>query len=122
VKALTAGRGADFTLEAAGRPEAMEQALLATHSTGVVVLTGVETLTAEVTLPALALAIRGRDVRSCQNGRVRMRRDVARFVAMLEDGSISAERIIGRRYALDEINDAYDASHARSEPTGVIVP
>jgi hypothetical protein len=33
-------------------------------------------------------AIRGRDVRGCQNGRVRMRRDIPRFVRMLEGGLV----------------------------------
>ena len=35
-----------------------------------------------------------------------MRRDIPRFVQMLEDGLVDATPIISRRYPLDEINEA----------------
>ncbi|MQA09544.1 MAG: zinc-binding dehydrogenase [Pseudonocardiaceae bacterium] len=122
VKALTAGRGADFVLEAAGRADAMEQALPMAHNTGVVVLTGVDTAATTVTFPALELAIHGRDIRQCQNGRVRMRRDVPRFLAMLDDGLGDPDRVISTRCTLDEINDVRERCYTRRELTPVIVP
>jgi S-(hydroxymethyl)glutathione dehydrogenase/alcohol dehydrogenase len=122
VRALTAGRGADYVLEAAGRTEAMEHAILMAHNTGVVVLTGVETLAAKITLSAIELAVRGKDIRMCQNGRVRYRRDVPRFVELMEQGRIDAKPIISSRYRLDDIMVAYEESYGRRELTGVIVP
>jgi S-(hydroxymethyl)glutathione dehydrogenase / alcohol dehydrogenase len=122
VKALTGGRGADYVLEAAGATKAQEQALLTARRAGTVVLTGVERLGATVTYPQMALALQGRRLLSCQNGNVRMRRDLPLFVSMLEDGRLDAEPIITARYGLDQINDALAASAEKRDLTGVIVP
>jgi S-(hydroxymethyl)glutathione dehydrogenase/alcohol dehydrogenase len=122
VRALTGGRGADYVLEAAGPAKAQEQALPAARRAGTVVLTGVERLGATVTYPQMALALQGRRLLSCQNGNVRMRRDLPLFVSMLEDGRLDATAIITARYGLDEINDALAASAEKRDLTGVIVP
>jgi len=122
VKALTGGRGTDYTLEAAGTPEAMEQSLRITLSIGVVVLTGVETLTSTLTVSALEIAIRGRDIRNCQNGRCRYRRDLPRFIGLIEDGQLDPRPIISGRYTLDEINELSDRAWARTELTGIVLP
>jgi S-(hydroxymethyl)glutathione dehydrogenase/alcohol dehydrogenase len=121
VKALTAGRGADYTLDAAGPPAAQEQAILMTRRAGTVVLTGLESLAATITVSQVELGLRGRDVRSCQNGRVRMRRDIPRFVRMMESGLVDAGRIITGHYSLDQINDALHASGTHRDLSGVIV-
>ncbi|HEY7623238.1 MAG TPA: hypothetical protein VH834_25915, partial [Solirubrobacteraceae bacterium] len=74
------------------------------------------------TYPQMALALQGRRLFSCQNGNVRMRRDLPLFVSMLEDGRLDATAIITARYGLDEINDALAASAEKRDLTGVIVP
>jgi Zn-dependent alcohol dehydrogenase len=122
VRALTGGRGADYVLEAAGPTAAQAQALPTARRAGTVVLTGVERLGATVTFSQFELALQGRRVMSCQNGNVRMRRDLPLFVGMLEDGRLDAEPIITSRYGLDDINDALAASADKRDLTGVIVP
>ena len=122
VQALTEGRGADYGLEAAGAPDAQIQAFQLTRRAGVVVLTGIEHHATTLTFSQFELALRAKDVRSCQNGRVRMRRDIPRFVRMIEEGLVDPRPIISRHYALEEINDAVAASDARQDLTGVIVP
>ena len=122
VRALTGGRGADYVLEAAGMTAAQEQALTTARRAGTIVLTGVERLGATITYPQFELALQGRRVLSCQNGNVRMRRDLPLFVGMLEDGRLDAEPIITSRYALDDINEALAASAEKRDLTGVIVP
>jgi S-(hydroxymethyl)glutathione dehydrogenase / alcohol dehydrogenase len=122
VKELTGGRGADYVLEAAGPTAAQEQALPTARRAGTVVLTGVERLGATVTFSQFELALQGRRVLSCQNGNVRMRRDLPLFVGMLEDGRLDAGPIITSRYALDDINEALAASAEKRDLTGVIVP
>jgi S-(hydroxymethyl)glutathione dehydrogenase/alcohol dehydrogenase len=122
VRALTEGRGADYALEAAGPTVAQEQAFRAARRAGTVVLTGVERLGATVTYSQTELALQGRRLLSCQNGNVRMRRDLPLLVGMLEDGRLDAGPIITARYGLDEINDALSASAEKRDLTGVIVP
>jgi Zn-dependent alcohol dehydrogenase len=122
VQALTGGRGADYALEAAGPATSTELALLLSRRAGVVVLTGLQSLVATVTYSQFELALRGRDVRSCQNGRCVMSRDIPRFIGMVERGVVDAGPIITALYPLEQINDALANSGARKDLTGVIVP
>ena len=85
-------------------------------------LTGVERLGATITYPQFELALQGRRLLSCQNGNVRMRRDLPLFVSLLEDGRLDAGPIITTRYPLDGINDALAASAEKRDLSGVIVP
>jgi S-(hydroxymethyl)glutathione dehydrogenase/alcohol dehydrogenase len=122
VQALTEGRGADYVLEAATLASAQTQAILMSRRAGTVVLTSVERGDATVTVPQVAIAVQSRAILSAQNGNVRMRHDLPRFIRMLEDGWVTAEPIITRRYSLDEINDALHASAEKRDLSGVIVP
>lgn len=122
VKALTESRGADYVLEAATLASAQTQAVLMSRRAGTVVLTSVERADATVTLPQVAISVQSRAILSAQNGNVRMRHDLPRFIRMLEDGWITAEPIVTRRYTLDEINDALHASAEKRDLSGVIVP
>ena len=122
VKALTEGRGADYVLEAATLASAQAQAIMMSRRAGTVVLTSVESATATVTVSQVAIAVQSRAILSAQNGNVRMRHDLPRFIRMLEDGWVTAEPIITRRYTLDEINDALHASAEMRDLSGVIVP
>jgi S-(hydroxymethyl)glutathione dehydrogenase/alcohol dehydrogenase len=122
VKALTHGRGADYTMEAATLASAFPQTIRAARRAGTVVLTSVERGGAEVTVPQLALSVEGRAILGAQNGNVRMRRDLPRFIRMMEDGWLDPEPIITTRYPLDRIDDALHASAEKRDLSGVIVP
>ncbi len=122
VQALTEGRGADYVLEAATLASAQTQAVLMSRRAGTVVLTSVERGDATVTFPQVAIAVQSRAIISAQNGNVRMRHDLPRFIRMMEDGWVTAEPIITSRYSLDEINDALHASAEKRDLSGVIVP
>jgi hypothetical protein len=41
---------------------------------------------------------------------------------MLEAGLVDAARIVSRRFALEEINEAFRVAEAREVITGVVVP
>ncbi|MDQ1042395.1 zinc-binding dehydrogenase [Streptomyces sp. V4I2] len=122
VRALTFGRGADYALEAAGPAAAQTQALLMTRRAGTVVLTGVAPLGTVVTVPQIEYAIHGRTVLGCQNGRVRMRRDIPAYVRMLEDDRLDAGPLITARYALEDINEALTASADHNDLSGLVIP
>jgi S-(hydroxymethyl)glutathione dehydrogenase/alcohol dehydrogenase len=122
VQALTGGRGADFVLEAATLASAQTQALLLSRRAGRVVLTSIERGDATVTFPQVALAVQSREIISAQNGRVRMRHDLPRFIRMMEDGLVTPEPIITSTYKLDQINEALEASMEKRDLSGVIVP
>jgi S-(hydroxymethyl)glutathione dehydrogenase/alcohol dehydrogenase len=122
VKALTHGRGADYTMEAATLASVYPLTIRAARRAGTVVLTSVERGDSVVTVPQLAMSIEGRAILGAQNGNVRMRRDLPRFIAMMEDGLLDPEPIITTRYPLDRIDDALHASAEKRDLSGVIVP
>lgn len=122
VQKLTEGRGADYVLEAATLPEAQSQAVQMSRRAGRTVLTSVAAADATVTFPQVTIAVQSREIISAQNGRVRMRHDLPRFIRMMEDGLVTAEPIITSRYRLDQINEALDASANKRDLSGVLIP
>jgi len=122
VRELTGGRGADYGFDAGGTLQAVRDAFLATRNGGVSVLTSYVERFSELELPLFELALRGRDVRSSQSGRLDMRRDIAQFTRMLESGSIDVDAMLGGAYPLAEANLALAASRDRTEVTPIIKP
>jgi S-(hydroxymethyl)glutathione dehydrogenase/alcohol dehydrogenase len=121
VRALTAGRGADVGLEAAGTTLAMRQSFEATRYGGVVVPTGLESLTAEVTLSNLQYALSSRTIVGSQCGGGDVRRIVPAYEALLARGTLRPDAIITARYPLDAAADAYPALRDPHQLTGVIL-
>jgi S-(hydroxymethyl)glutathione dehydrogenase/alcohol dehydrogenase len=122
VQKLTEGRGADVVMEAATVTDAVREAVLMSRRAGTVVLSSVQSATAEVTLPQAFIAVMSRAIISTQNGNVHMGGDLPRFIKMMEDGVVTAEPIVTTRYSLDDINDALHASDEKRDLSGVIVP
>jgi S-(hydroxymethyl)glutathione dehydrogenase/alcohol dehydrogenase len=122
VRRLTGGRGADYLLEAATVPEAQAQAVTMSRRGGTIVFTSIATADSTVTLPQVLVAAQSRRILSAQNGNCRMRHDLPRFIRLMEDGRVTPEPIITRRYRLDEIDEALHASAEKRDLSGVIVP
>ncbi|MFT4468871.1 zinc-binding dehydrogenase [Arthrobacter sulfonylureivorans] len=121
VKSLTAGRGADIVIEAAGSPDAQRLALEVSRRAGTVVFSGLDQAGAEVKLPQIPLAVQSRQLLSTQNGNVRMRRDLPRYICLLERGMLDAKPIITSRYSLDDINLALKKSENLDDLSGIFV-
>lgn len=119
-RALTHGRGADYGFDAGGSIESVQQAFALTRLGGVVTLTSYVTRDTTVGFPLFDLALRGRDVRSSQSGRLDMRRDIAQFVPMLESGEVDVEAMIGGIRPLERIDEAVAASRERGEVTPIL--
>jgi len=122
VRALTEGLGADVTLEASADVAAIQTALEMTDTIGVLVLTVAQDIRARIDLPSVEFALRGRDIRSCQNGRAHYRDDVPRYEGMLESGVLEWEPLVGAVLPLDQIGDAYTMARERTGLTPILVP
>jgi S-(hydroxymethyl)glutathione dehydrogenase/alcohol dehydrogenase len=120
VLAHTHGRGADFGFDAGGSIDSVRKAFELTRLGGVVTLTSYVTRESTVDFPLFDLALRGRDVRSSQSGRLNMRRDIARFLPMLESGRIDVDAMIGGIRRLDRIGEALAAARERTEITPIL--
>lgn len=121
VKSLTAGRGADTVIEASGDAQAQRLALEISRRAGTVVYSGLDQSGTEVTLPQVPLAVQSRQLLSTQNGNVRMRRDLPRYISLLERGLLDADPVITSRYSLDDINLALKNSENLDDLSGVFV-
>ncbi|MET4639278.1 zinc-binding dehydrogenase [Mycetocola sp. 2940] len=120
VLSLTHGRGADFGFDAGGSIDSVRQAFELTRLGGVVTVTSYVTRESRVDFPLFDLALRGRDVRSSQSGRLDMSRDMARFLPMLESGHIDVPAMIGAVRPLENIGDALAAARDRAEVTPIV--
>jgi len=121
VKELTAGRGADVVIEAAGATDAQRLALLLSRRAGRVVYTGLQRGGAEVTVPQVEMALQSRQLLSSQSGNVHQRSDIPRYITMLEKGRLRADKIVTNRYDLSELDTARDRSGSKEDITGLIV-
>ena len=108
VRALTHGLGADYAVDAAGRTRTIEQAFEAVRSFGGLCVFASHPPSGErIALDPHAL-ISGKRIRGSWGGATRPDRDMPRFAALYREGRLPLDRLIGKRYALDEINAALD--------------
>jgi S-(hydroxymethyl)glutathione dehydrogenase/alcohol dehydrogenase len=104
VRALTDGRGADYTFEVVGRPELMVQAFDMARVEGVVTLVGMPAKTDTITLPALSAVFSGKRLSGSAVGGSQILRDFPRFIRLAETGKLDLGSMVSHRITLDEIN------------------
>lgn len=109
---LTDGRGVDVAIEALGKQETFEDALRATRVGGTVSSLGV--YAGKIVAPYEAFHAGLGDQRIvttlCPGGKERMRR----LMAMIENKRVDLSPLVTHRFALDDIQDAFDLfSHQR---------
>ncbi len=105
VRALSAGRGVDYSFEVVGRPELMVQAFDLARAAGTVTLVGMPSKDAVLTLPALRSVFSGKRLAGSVVGDAQILRDFPRFVQLAEKGKVDLGAMVSRRIKLDEIND-----------------
>jgi NDMA-dependent alcohol dehydrogenase len=118
---LTDGRGADVALDTAGAPGVVAQAYAAVRRGGTVVAVGLpdEGLTAD--LPASDLPREEKVVTGSFYGSCNPPVDMPKVLDLYMDGRLPLDRLVTRRYPLDEINDAFAAMTAGEVARAVIV-
>jgi S-(hydroxymethyl)glutathione dehydrogenase/alcohol dehydrogenase len=108
VRALTAGRGADFTFEVVGRPELIVQAFDMARPQGVVTVVGMPSKDDTITLPALRAVFSGKRLAGSKVGGAQILRDFPRFVRLAETGQLDLGSMVSRRISLDEVNEGIE--------------
>jgi S-(hydroxymethyl)glutathione dehydrogenase / alcohol dehydrogenase len=118
-----AGRGVEYAFEASGDPRAVEQAWAVTRAVGHVVLASVTwDLAAKVSLPAVPLAMFGKTIHSCQWGWINIRRDLPRFIHLIEAGHVKVSPLVTRHSSLEGLNEALAESAARGSLGTIMTP
>jgi L-iditol 2-dehydrogenase len=108
VRALTGGRGADVTIEATGAPSAVREGMQMTRDAGRLVVVGQYTNAGDVSInPHLDLNRKHLEIRGCWGSDYSHFYRAVRILAKHGD-RFGWERMISRRYGLDEMNAALD--------------
>ncbi len=105
VKALTSGRGADYSFEAVGHPDLLVQAFDMARTAGTVTFVGMPPKGSELTLPAVSAIFSGKRIAGSVAGGAQILRDLPRFVRLAESGRLDLGSLVSERIKLDEVND-----------------
>ncbi|MFO7631094.1 MAG: Zn-dependent alcohol dehydrogenase [Caldilinea sp.] len=107
IRALTAGRGADYAFEAVGLPTVQEACLAAARPGGMIVLAGLAPMGSSTNLPGAVLTRQEKTVKGSYYGSAHPQRDFPFFASLYLDGLLNLDGLITRTYRLAEINTAY---------------
>jgi alcohol dehydrogenase len=113
------GRGVDYAFDVVGAPGTLEQAFHATRHGGEVVAIGVTSTTMTATVPLYPLIYQKR-LTGTVNGSISPHVDIPAALDAFLAGRLPLDRLITRRYDLDQIDTAFADLHG-SVGRGVII-
>ncbi|OHV19673.1 alcohol dehydrogenase [Parafrankia soli] len=120
VRALTEGRGVDFSFEVVGLPNLMVQAFDMARKQGAVTLVGMPSTSATLTLPAISAIFSGKRLAGSVVGGAQILRDMPRFIRLAETGRLDLGGMVSSRIRLDDINEGI-ALLDRAEGTRTVI-
>jgi S-(hydroxymethyl)glutathione dehydrogenase / alcohol dehydrogenase len=109
VRALTAGRGADYAFEVALSGPTLRQAYDLCRNAGTVIAVGMPVAGTTVEFDAFELFSTEKRLLGCYYGSGQVRRDFPRLVAFAEACLLDLAGAVTRRIGLDQVNGAFDA-------------
>jgi NDMA-dependent alcohol dehydrogenase len=122
VRELTRGEGVDFSFEAIGNPKTMTQAYQSLRRGGVATAVGIVPAGSEMTVSAGDLVYMEKTLKGSYYGSTRPQADMPRLLQLYKAGKLPVDRLISRRYRLDQVNEAYDALLAGEVARSVLIP
>jgi S-(hydroxymethyl)glutathione dehydrogenase/alcohol dehydrogenase len=122
VRELTGGEGADYSFEAIGNPRAMAQAFRAVRRGGTTTAVGIAAAGSEMAIDAGELVYMEKTLRGSYYGSTRPQVDMPRLLQLYQAGKLPIDRLISRRYPLEQVNEAYDALIAGEVARSVLIP
>lgn len=122
VRELTSGEGVDYSFEAIGNPRAMTQAFQSLRRGGVATAVGIAPIGSEMAVNAGELVYMEKTLKGSYYGSTRPQTDMPRLLQLYKAGRLPIDRLISRRYPLDQVNEAYDALLAGEVARSVLIP
>ena len=120
IRELTEGRGADYVFEAIGNPMVQEQCLDAVRPGGEVIFSGLSAMGSSTNLPGAILVRQEKTVKGSYYGSANPPLDFAQYAQWYEGGLLPLDRLISKRYSLDEVNEAYADMLSGATRRGVV--
>ncbi len=120
IRALTQGRGVDYAFEAIGNPKVQEQCLEAVRPGGEVIFSGLSAMGSATNLPGAVLVRQEKTVKGSYYGTANPPLDFVKFAELYRVGKLPLDRLISKRYSLNQINDAYAEMLSGATRRGII--
>ena len=121
LRAMTDGHGADYVFEAVGHVGLQEMSLQMTRPGGQLIFVGMAGNDDCMSLSAADVTRCDKTVCGSVFGSARTDRDFNLYAGYFEQGRLPIDRLVTRRYALDDINEAVTAMLDGMPGRGVIV-
>ena len=122
VRELTSGEGVDYAFEVIGNTKTMSAAYQAVRRAGTAVAVGIPPFGSEMTINAGELVYQEKTLKGSYYGTARPQSDMPRLLGLFMAGRLPLERLISRRYPLEQVNEAYRALLDGEVARSVIVP
>lgn len=122
VRALTDGRGADFSFEVVGHPDLIVQAIDIARAAGVVTIVGMPPRDTTITLPASATVFSGKRIQGSVVGGAQILRDFPRFVRLAGSGRLDLGSMVSHTIPLADLNDGIEQLRRADGVRTVVVP
>ncbi len=119
VRELTDG-GADYTFEVFGGAHTTEMAVEMARKGGTTVIVGLAAVGEKAGIEPLAITRMEKVIKGTYYGSARPHQDMPRLVDMYRRGVLDIDRLVTRRYTLDQINKAYEDLDGDKVGRGVI--
>jgi NDMA-dependent alcohol dehydrogenase len=120
-KELTNGEGVDYAFEVIGHSGALKQCFDAVRRGGTAVAVGVAPSNAEVSISQFDLVLQEKRLLGSMYGSNRAHHDMPRLLDLYLAGKLDLDKLVTRRYPLDQINEAYRAMMDGEVARSVIV-
>ncbi len=104
-----AGGGVDHAFECIGNAALLGLAVKALRSGGTAVAVGLPRADAEVSLNVVQLVTQEKSLKGSIYGSTRHFADIPRLLDLYRNGRLPIDRLLGRRYRLAQVNEAYQA-------------
>jgi Zn-dependent alcohol dehydrogenase len=104
-----AGKGADIVFEAIGDPGAIIQAYWSVGRAGKLVIAGVTPQDDNTNLPLFRLPVHQLSILGGLYGGISTHLDIPRFVDLAMGGELMVDKLITRKFKIEDINDVADA-------------
>lgn len=123
VRSVTNGQGADAAVITVGVVDGqlIADAFAAVRKEGTVAVVSIGQNTPGIPISPLELVTYAKTLRGVLFGNCNPTRDIPELLAYWKAGKLKLEELITTRYALDEVNQAYDDMHAGRNLRGVLV-
>lgn len=121
IRRLTDGRGADYVFEAIGLTAVQEECLEAVRPGGLVVYAGLSPMGSSTNLPGAVIARQEKTITGSYYGTANTARDFPKFAEFYQQGQLDLDRLISKRFTLEQINEAYAEMLGGETARGVII-